>query len=155
VVDRLKELIKCNGYQVAPAELEDLLQTHPAVADATVVPRGDPDAGEVPVAHVVLRGPATAEELLGPSALRSVGAMRAVDERAAHDDLRAVPERHFVVRDARIEVRQVPPAAAHGYAAILLCHVRRRLGAAGDRESTVDLSGHRGPPRLPGVFHLL
>jgi acyl-CoA synthetase (AMP-forming)/AMP-acid ligase II len=64
VVDRLKELIKCNGYQVAPAELEHLLQTHPAVADAAVVPRPDPDAGEVPVAHVVLRGPATAEELL-------------------------------------------------------------------------------------------
>jgi acyl-CoA synthetase (AMP-forming)/AMP-acid ligase II len=64
VVDRLKELIKYKGYQVAPAELEHLLQTHPAVADAAVVPRPDPDAGEVPVAHVVLRGPATAEELL-------------------------------------------------------------------------------------------
>ena len=64
VVDRLKELIKCKGYQVAPAELEHLLQTHPAVADAAVVPRPDPDAGEVPVAHVVLCGPATAEELL-------------------------------------------------------------------------------------------
>jgi acyl-CoA synthetase (AMP-forming)/AMP-acid ligase II len=64
VVDRLKELIKCKGYQVAPAELEDLLLTHPAVADAAVVPRPDPEAGEVPVAHVALRGPATAEELL-------------------------------------------------------------------------------------------
>jgi acyl-CoA synthetase (AMP-forming)/AMP-acid ligase II len=64
VVDRLKELIKCKGYQVAPAELEHLLLTHPAVADAAVVARPDPDAGEVPVAHVVLRGPATADELL-------------------------------------------------------------------------------------------
>ncbi|MFI7542045.1 AMP-binding protein [Actinoplanes sp. NPDC049599] len=64
VADRLKELIKCRGYQVAPAELEHLLLTHPAVADAAVVPRPDPEAGEVPVAHVVLRGPATAEELL-------------------------------------------------------------------------------------------
>jgi acyl-CoA synthetase (AMP-forming)/AMP-acid ligase II len=64
VVDRLKELIKYKGYQVAPAELEHLLLTHPAVADAAVVPRPDPEAGEVPVAHVVLRGPATAEELL-------------------------------------------------------------------------------------------
>ncbi|MET8365460.1 AMP-binding protein [Micromonospora sp. NPDC005194] len=64
VVDRLKELIKYEGYQVAPAELEHLLLTHPAVADAAVVPRPDPDAGEVPVAYVVLRGPATAAELL-------------------------------------------------------------------------------------------
>jgi acyl-CoA synthetase (AMP-forming)/AMP-acid ligase II len=64
VVDRLKELIKYKGYQVAPAELEHLLRTHPAVADAAVVPRPDPEAGEVPVAHVVLRGEATAEELL-------------------------------------------------------------------------------------------
>jgi acyl-CoA synthetase (AMP-forming)/AMP-acid ligase II len=64
VVDRLKELIKYKGYQVAPAELEHLLLTHPAVADAAVVPRPDPEAGEVPVAHVVLRSPATAEELL-------------------------------------------------------------------------------------------
>jgi len=64
VVDRLKELIKYKGYQVAPAELEHLLLTHPAVADAAVVPRPDPEAGEVPVAHVALRGPATAEELL-------------------------------------------------------------------------------------------
>ncbi|GAA3389449.1 AMP-binding protein [Cryptosporangium minutisporangium] len=64
VVDRLKELIKYKGYQVAPAELEHLLLTHPAVADAAVVPRPDPDAGEVPVAHVALRAPATAEELL-------------------------------------------------------------------------------------------
>ncbi|WP_433730396.1 AMP-binding protein [Actinoplanes sp. CA-051413] len=65
VVDRLKELIKYKGYQVAPAELEHLLLTHPAVADAAVVARPDPDAGEVPVAYVALRGPATAEELLG------------------------------------------------------------------------------------------
>jgi acyl-coenzyme A synthetase/AMP-(fatty) acid ligase len=64
VVDRLKELIKYKGYQVAPAELEHLLLTHPAVADAAVVPRPDPEAGEVPVAHVALRGQATAEELL-------------------------------------------------------------------------------------------
>jgi acyl-CoA synthetase (AMP-forming)/AMP-acid ligase II len=64
VVDRLKELIKYKGYQVAPAELEHLLLTLPAVADAAVVPRPDPEAGEIPVAHVALRGQATAEELL-------------------------------------------------------------------------------------------
>jgi acyl-CoA synthetase (AMP-forming)/AMP-acid ligase II len=61
IVDRLKELIKVSGYQVAPAELEALLATHPAVADAGVTRRDDPDAGEVPVAVVVLRPGAAAE----------------------------------------------------------------------------------------------
>ncbi len=48
-----------------PAELEALLLTHPAVADAAVVGRPDPEAGEVPVAFVVLRpgAEATAQEI--------------------------------------------------------------------------------------------
>ena len=60
VVDRLKELIKYKGAQVAPAELEALLCAHPAVADAAVVPRPDPEAGEVPVAHVATRSEVSA-----------------------------------------------------------------------------------------------
>jgi 4-coumarate--CoA ligase len=55
IVDRLKELIKSSGFQVAPAELEGLLLQHPAVADAAVVGRPDTARGEMPVAFVVLR----------------------------------------------------------------------------------------------------
>ena len=55
VVDRLKELIKYKGFQVAPAELEAVIQSHPAVADAAVIPSPDDEAGEVPKAFVVLR----------------------------------------------------------------------------------------------------
>jgi 4-coumarate--CoA ligase len=51
--DRLKEMIKVNGFQVAPAEIEAVLLTHPKVADAAVVGRPDEEAGERPVAHVV------------------------------------------------------------------------------------------------------
>jgi acyl-CoA synthetase (AMP-forming)/AMP-acid ligase II len=64
VVDRLKELIKYKGCPVAPAELEALLLTHPAVADAAVIPSPDAEAGEVPKAFVVMRSPVTAEELM-------------------------------------------------------------------------------------------
>jgi acyl-CoA synthetase (AMP-forming)/AMP-acid ligase II len=64
VTDRIKELIKYKGFQVAPAELEAILVTHPAVADAAVVPSPDPAAGEVPKAFIVLREPATPAELM-------------------------------------------------------------------------------------------
>jgi acyl-CoA synthetase (AMP-forming)/AMP-acid ligase II len=55
VVDRLKELIKYKGFQVPPAELEALLLTHPAVADAAVIGLPDDEAGEIPAAYVVLK----------------------------------------------------------------------------------------------------
>ncbi|MGZ4279447.1 MAG: AMP-binding protein [Solirubrobacteraceae bacterium] len=64
VVDRLKELIKVNAFQVAPAELEAVLATHPAVADAAVVGRPDAVTGEAPVAAVVARGALEANELM-------------------------------------------------------------------------------------------
>jgi len=55
VVDRFKELIKVKGLQVAPAELEALLVTHEAVADAAVIGKKDERLGEAPVAFVVLK----------------------------------------------------------------------------------------------------
>ena len=64
IVDRAKELIKYKGFQVPPAELEALLLTHAAVADAAVIPCQDDEAGEIPKAFVVLKGEATAEELM-------------------------------------------------------------------------------------------
>jgi len=55
IVDRTKELIKYKGMQVAPAELEALLATHPAVLDAAVIRKADEEAGEVPKAFIVLK----------------------------------------------------------------------------------------------------
>ncbi|MGH8956258.1 MAG: AMP-binding protein [Microbacterium sp.] len=53
IVDRLKELIKYKGYQVAPAVLEAVLLEHPAIADAAVIGVTDADGQEVPKAFVV------------------------------------------------------------------------------------------------------
>lgn len=54
VVDRVKELIKYKGYQVAPAELEALLLTHPKLVDAGVVGVYDEaEVTELPRAYVV------------------------------------------------------------------------------------------------------
>jgi acyl-CoA synthetase (AMP-forming)/AMP-acid ligase II len=64
IVDRLKELIKYKGLQVAPAELEAVLLTHPAVADAAVIGVPDEEAGEAPKAFVVLKGEANADEIM-------------------------------------------------------------------------------------------
>ncbi|KAL3818306.1 hypothetical protein ACJIZ3_004211 [Penstemon smallii] len=53
VLDRLKEIIKYKGFQVAPADLEAVLLSHPDVLDAAVTAERDEEAGEIPVAFVV------------------------------------------------------------------------------------------------------
>ncbi|MDT0158406.1 AMP-binding protein [Microbacterium sp. ARD32] len=66
IVDRLKELIKYKGYQVAPAVLEAVLLEHPQIADAAVIGARDADGQEVPKAFVVPQAGAqlTAEEVM-------------------------------------------------------------------------------------------
>lgn len=54
LTDRRKEMIKVNGFQVAPAEIEAVLHGHPAVLDCAVFGIPDERAGEVPVAAVQL-----------------------------------------------------------------------------------------------------
>ncbi len=60
VVDRKKDLILRGGFNVYPRDVEDVLLTHPAVAQAAVVGRPDPRLGEEVVAFVALRPDATA-----------------------------------------------------------------------------------------------
>ncbi len=64
IVDRLKELIKYNGFQVPPAELEAILITHPAIADCAVIGVPDEEAGELPKAFVVVSGEVTDDEIM-------------------------------------------------------------------------------------------
>lgn len=72
VVDRVKELIKYKGYQVAPADLEALLLTHPDIADAAVIGVYDEDNNEVPKGYVVRGAGPRARELTADAVLDHV-----------------------------------------------------------------------------------
>jgi acyl-CoA synthetase (AMP-forming)/AMP-acid ligase II len=80
ITDRLKELIKFKGFQVAPAELESLLLTHESVLDVAVIPHPDDEAGEIPRAFVVVK---PNHKLTGPELIRW-----AAEKTAPHKRLR-------------------------------------------------------------------
>jgi acyl-CoA synthetase (AMP-forming)/AMP-acid ligase II len=60
LTDRVKEMIKVSGFAVAPAEIEQTLFSHPAVADCAVFGAPDARRGEAPVAAVLLTSDARA-----------------------------------------------------------------------------------------------
>lgn len=86
IVDRLKELIKFKGFQVAPAELEATLVSHDGIIDAAVIGLPDDEAGELPVAYVVTGDPAPTEAEIKAhlaktlSSYKQVHAVHFVDE---------------------------------------------------------------------------
>jgi acyl-coenzyme A synthetase/AMP-(fatty) acid ligase len=86
IVDRTKELIKYKGLQVAPAELEALLLTHPAVLDAAVVRKSDEEAGEVPKAFVVLKPDEASRATTGEAIMGWVAGRVAPHKRIRHLD---------------------------------------------------------------------
>lgn len=62
ITDRLKELIKVKGFQVPPAELEELLRDHPDISDAAVIGIPHHNSGELPRAYVVKKNPKITEQ---------------------------------------------------------------------------------------------
>src|SRR5919109_3285566 len=93
-VERLKEMIKYRGYQIAPAELEATLLEHPAVLDVTVVPKPDPETGEAPKAFVQQRPNVTVS----------------VEELMAHVELRVAPYKKI----REVEFVETIPKTASG-----------------------------------------
>ena len=85
LVGRAKDMIISGGINIYPSDLEDALRDHPAVADVAVVGAPSREWGETPVAFVVLRGPADAEDLRSHANARlgkmqRISAVRLVDE---------------------------------------------------------------------------
>jgi acyl-CoA synthetase (AMP-forming)/AMP-acid ligase II len=62
IADRLKELIKVKGYQVPPAELEEILRTHPDVLDSAVIGIPNSSSGELPRAFIVTKNKSLTEK---------------------------------------------------------------------------------------------
>jgi acyl-CoA synthetase (AMP-forming)/AMP-acid ligase II len=98
IVDRLKDLIKYKGYQVAPAELEAVLLSHPAIADAAVIGKADKKAGEVPKVFIVPKGDVdldaslafTAERVAPYKKIREIEIVTQIPKSAAGKILRRV-----------------------------------------------------------------
>lgn len=68
LLGRKREMIKCSGFSVFPAEVEDLLYRHPAVKETAVIGINDPYRGETPKAFIILKpeyvGKTTEEQIL-------------------------------------------------------------------------------------------
>ncbi|MEE3849522.1 AMP-binding protein [Gordonia sp. LSe1-13] len=90
LTDRSKEMIKTRGFQVAPAEVESVLHTHPAVADCAVFGVPDSVIGERIVAAVALSGPAADDELIEAVAER-LATYKCPSEIVVVDDIPRLP----------------------------------------------------------------
>jgi 4-coumarate--CoA ligase len=62
ITDRLKELIKVKGFQVPPAELEEILRSHDDIIDAAVIGIPNQVSGELPRAYVVCKNSSLKEK---------------------------------------------------------------------------------------------
>jgi acyl-coenzyme A synthetase/AMP-(fatty) acid ligase len=120
IVDRVKELIKYKGSQVAPAALEAILLAHPAVADAAVIGRADEEAGEIPTAVLVLRQPAVGTRLAARTLMAYVAARVAPHEKIRRVEfVTAIPKspsgkilRRLLTGPGQAAASSRPPAVA-------------------------------------------
>ncbi len=102
IADRIKELIKYKGFQVPPAELEGLLLAHPDVRDAAVIGRPDDDAGEVPIAFVVLApGSATTPDDVRTFVNEQVARYKHLDDVVSIDSIPKSPSGKILRRELR------------------------------------------------------
>lgn len=114
IYDRIKEMIKYNGYQVIPSELEALILDHPDIADAAVVGQWvEERATEVPVAFVVLKN----QDLAQGSSLATV-------RKAIHSWLNPKIAHHKRLRGGIYFIKEIPKSPS---GKILRRHLRVML----------------------------
>ncbi|XP_066352072.1 4-coumarate--CoA ligase 1-like isoform X2 [Miscanthus floridulus] len=108
IVDRLKEIIKYKGLQVAPAELEALLITHPSIADAAVVGKQvEPEIGEIPVAFVAkAKGTELSEDDVKQFVAKEVIYYKKVREVIFVDKIPKAPSGKILRKELRKQLQQ-------------------------------------------------
>jgi long-chain acyl-CoA synthetase len=108
--DRSKDLIVSGGSNIYPREVEEVLLRHPAVAEASVVGRPDPEWGEVVVAFVVARGGQPPREELDRLCLDHIARFKRPKE---YRFVEALPKNNYG-KVVKSELRQVIAAEARG-----------------------------------------
>ncbi|KAG2582768.1 probable 4-coumarate--CoA ligase 1 [Panicum virgatum] len=113
IVDRLKEIIKYKGLQVAPAELEALLITHPSIVDAAVVGKQvEPEIGEIPVAFVAkAEGSELSEDDVKRFVAKEVIYYKKVREVIFVDKIPKAPSGKILRKELRKQLQQHHPQA--------------------------------------------
>ncbi len=115
LTDRAKEMIKVNGFQVAPAEIEGVLHGHPAVLDSAVFPIPDDRSGEVPVAAVRLDpGSTVTPEELQQLVADSLATYKQLRQVVVVDDIPRLPSGKVLRRVLRDEWAPTLAAAGTG-----------------------------------------
>ncbi len=109
ILDRKKDMIICSGYNVYPREVEELLHTHPAVAEAAVIGVPDPKRGESPLAFIIPRpGKKVTEEELIEFCRDNLAAYKVVKAVKFLEEFPRNPNRKVLKRELREMVRMLP-----------------------------------------------
>ncbi|CAL5003049.1 unnamed protein product [Urochloa decumbens] len=113
IVDRLKEIIKYKGFQVAPAELEALLITHPSITDAAVVGKQvEPEIGEIPIAFVAkAQGSELTDDEVKQFVAKEVIHYKKVREVIFVDKIPKAPSGKILRKELRKQLQQQPQQA--------------------------------------------
>ncbi|MEO7743960.1 MAG: AMP-binding protein [Usitatibacter sp.] len=106
--DRSKDLIVSGGSNIYPREVEEVLLLHPAVAQASVVGRPDPEWGEAVVAFIVARGTPPSREALDALCIEHIARFKRPREYRFVDDL---PKNNYG-KVVKTELRQAVGAPA-------------------------------------------
>jgi long-chain acyl-CoA synthetase len=110
IVDRKKDVILVSGFNVFPAEIEDVLSRHPGILDVAAVGRSDPHSGEAVTIFVVARHSSLTEEAVITFARRHLTSYKVPSEVVLMPSLPKSPVGKTLRRILR---EQVGPASAH------------------------------------------